>query len=537
MRHLIRYLQVAVLICFSSLISYGQPAERDKPASASAKVASRMIKGAFSSQQSARFDSTKVGVFLARYPDLKSYASDLKAFYAGRKYAYAWFEQDSLIEQAANLTGRVTHMQDDGISRKLPYLRQLDSLLYVSPNNAATQAELELMLSAQYFAYARAAWEGMPNSFSKASGWYLPRKKMAYGDLLDSLLRNPAYATVTTRPVYRQYGLLKTYLKKYYELSKAEPWQAINMQKLITPGDTGQYVIALKRRLHLLGDYKGNTLDRVFNEHLVDGIKSYQERNGLPATGKLDRATLASLNVPLNKLIEKLMINMERCRWLPSGLDEGYLGVNVPEFKLHVYHADSLLWSCNVVVGQTIHQTALFYGEVKYVVFSPYWNVPPGILKNEVIPGMKADPDYLSKHHMEITGYQNGTPVVRQKPGPDNSLGLVKFLFPNSYNIYLHDTPSKSLFGENSRAFSHGCIRVGEPARLASFLLKNDPAWDDQKINQAMHTGKEQYVTLNMKIPVFITYLTTFVDRRGKLNFRNDIYNLDNKLARMIVDR
>ncbi|WP_345949350.1 L,D-transpeptidase family protein [Mucilaginibacter sp. PAMB04274] len=241
------------------------------------------------------------------------------------------------------------------------------------------------------------------------------------------------------------------------------------------------------------------------------------------------------MNIPLNKRIEQLMINMERCRWLPSGLDGDYLGVNVPEFKLHVYHADSLLWSCNVVVGQTVHQTTLFYGEVKYVVFSPYWNIPPGILKNEVIPGMKADENYLSKHNMEVTGYQSGVPAVRQRPGPANSLGLVKFLFPNNYNIYLHDTPSKSLFGENSRAFSHGCIRVGEPARLANFLLKNDPAWNESKIDRAMHAGKEQYVTLNTKIPVFITYLTAFVDRQGKLNFRDDIYRLDGKLTKMLL--
>ena len=212
-----------------------------------------------------------------------------------------------------------------------------------------------------------------------------------------------------------------------------------------------------------------------------------------------------------------------------------YVAVNIPEFKLHVYHADSLLWSCNAVVGQTIHPTTLFYGEIKYVVFSPYWNIPPGILRNEIIPGMKKSSSYLANHHMEITGYQGGLPVVRQKPGPSNALGLVKFLFPNSYNIYLHDTPSKSLFNETSRAFSHGCIRIEEPAKLAAFLLNDMNEWNPEKITKAMHAGKERYVTLRNKVPVFISYFTAFIDRDNRLNFRRDIYNLDERLASMII--
>jgi murein L,D-transpeptidase YcbB/YkuD len=226
---------------------------------------------------------------------------------------------------------------------------------------------------------------------------------------------------------------------------------------------------------------------------------------------------------------------MERSRWLPVSLNSDYVAVNIPEFKMHVYHADSLLWSCSVVVGKTQHPTTAFYGEIQYVVFSPYWNVPPGILTNEVLPGIKRNSTYLQQHNMEITGYRDGLPVVRQKPGDDNSLGLVKFLFPNSYNIYLHDTPSKSLFGETSRAFSHGCIRIAEPAKFAGFLLKDDGIWDDKKISQSMHAGKERYVTLKKRVPVFIAYFTAFADRAGHLNFRKDIYKLDERLAQMLV--
>ena len=262
---------------------------------------------------------------------------------------------------------------------------------------------------------------------------------------------------------------------------------------------------------------------------------SFQQRHGLKDDGIIGKTTVAEMNVPFKQRIKQLMVNMERSRWVPVSLDNDYLVVNIPEFKLHVNSGDKLLWSCNIVVGKPIHKTAIFSGELKYVVFSPYWNVPKSIVINEVLKDMRRDRNYLEKHNMEITGYRDGIPEIRQKPGPDNSLGLVKFLFPNGYNMYLHDTPAKSLFNESSRAFSHGCMRIQEPFKLAQFLLKNDPSWDDEKINAAMNAGTERTVTLNERVPVFIVYFTSFVDRDGKINFRKDIYERDNRLAEMMM--
>jgi murein L,D-transpeptidase YcbB/YkuD len=190
---------------------------------------------------------------------------------------------------------------------------------------------------------------------------------------------------------------------------------------------------------------------------------------------------------------------------------------------------DSVILSCNVVVGKATNKTVIFRGDMKYVVFSPYWNVPPSIINKEILPAMKRNPNYLAKHNMEYNGGK-----IRQKPGPNNSLGLVKFLFPNSFNIYLHDTPSKSLFKEDKRAFSHGCIRVSEPFELARYLLRHDPSWTPEKINGAMNSGKEQYVTLKNTVPVYLVYFTAFVDAQGKLNFRDDIYNRDQELKEML---
>ncbi|MBP1653432.1 MAG: ErfK/YbiS/YcfS/YnhG family protein, partial [Bacteroidetes bacterium] len=205
-------------------------------------------------------------------------------------------------------------------------------------------------------------------------------------------------------------------------------------------------------------------------------------------------------------------------------------------------------WSCNVVVGKPGANTVIFSNEVKYVVFAPYWNVPPGILQKEVLPAMRRNSGYLARNHMEVvTG--NGKPVsagsinwakasasnfpyiIRQLPGGSNSLGKVKFLFPNEYNIYLHDTPSKGLFGENKRTFSHGCIRVSEPQHLAEWLLRKDSSWTKSKIVDAMNASKEKFVMLKQRVPVFIGYFTAFVDSEGRLNFRDDVYGHDAKLA------
>ena len=267
----------------------------------------------------------------------------------------------------------------------------------------------------------------------------------------------------------------------------------------------------------------------------VKAVLGFQKRHGLKDDGIIGKTTIVEMNVPLKQRIRQLMVNMERSRWVPVSLNTDYLVVNIPEFKLHVNSGDKLLWSCNIVVGKPIHKTAVFSGELKYVVFSPYWNVPKSIVINEVLKDMRRDGNYLEKHDMEITGYRDGVPEIRQKPGPSNSLGLVKFLFPNNYNMYLHDTPSKSLFNESSRALSHGCMRIQEPFKLAQFLLKNDSSWNDEKIYAAMNAGTERTVTLKERLPVFIVYFTAFVDRDGKINFRKDIYQRDERLAEMMI--
>jgi murein L,D-transpeptidase YcbB/YkuD len=500
----------------------------------------KSIPGNFSSQTKSKFDSLEIGIFLKKFPSLKKYEKNMNTFYSKREMAYAWFDKEGLIEHASNLTDRVRNLQYDGVNKQLPYVHELDSMIYeVSLENPQKSniLKLELMLTAQYFAFADLVWEGMDASISKSVDWNLPRKKVSYEEFLDSILKtDPEQIKDLKRPVNRQYGLLRKFLENYSELEAKGNWFVIkNSSKALRPGDSSEIVLQIKQRLIELSDLKINNATQLYDEDLRIAVISFQRRHGLKDDGIIGKTTIVEMNVSYKERIKQLMVNMERSRWVPVSLDRDYLVVNIPEFKLHVNSGDQLLWSCNIVVGKPIHKTAIFSGDLKYVVFSPYWNVPRSIVVNELLKDMRKDPNYLAKHNMEITGYRDGIPEIRQKPGPLNSLGQVKFLFPNNYNMYLHDTPAKSLFNEPIRAFSHGCMRVQEPFKLAQFLLRNDSSWDDEKIKLAMNTGKERTVTLSQKVPVFIVYFTAFVDRDGKINFRNDIYERDDRLAEMIM--
>ena len=535
--HLIIRLLLFLIFCGHAFAGYGQQQNAVKTDTLS-KEWNRSIPGNFSGQTTAVMDSTQLDVFFDSYPQVRDYAARVRDFYRKRNYAFTWFDGGRIIEQAGNLSNRVMNLQTDGIYTTIPYQNVLDSLLHSDVDNAGKNrpnTRLELMLTTQYFVFAKLAWGGMNTLASDSAKWYVPRKKVDYKDYLDSLSKYPAKRLSAGEPVYRQYELLRGFLKKYRALDANDQWSPVENKASLKPGDTAASLTKVKIRLSKLEDFRGDTLNTHYDDELVKAVKQFQNRNGLQANGLLNKATITAMNVSPKIRIKEILVNMERSRWLPVGLNSDYLAVNIPEYQLHVYHADSLLWSCKVVVGQAVHQTTVFYGEVKYVVFSPYWNVPQSIVLKEVIPGLKKDTGYIRKHDMEITGYKDKIPQIRQKPGPENSLGLVKFLFPNSYDIYLHDTPMKSLFGENARAFSHGCIRVVEPVKLAVFLLKNNVEWTPATMDRAMHSGKERYVTLKQKVPVFIAYFTAFTDRNGLLNFRKDIYNLDDRLAAMII--
>jgi len=494
------------------------------------------VAGSFSNQTLHHFDSSAIKSFLKKYPDFSPFANDLRKFYRHRDYAYAWYEDSGLVEQAVSLHNRFLHIKDEGVISSLPYQQAFhalmddnDSLLIQEPMNA----EAELMLTAQYFNYARKVWQGLGEKQTKELDWFLPRKKLNLQTLMDSLLHDSNKEFIAVEPVYFQYSLLKSYLKNYRAIESAGGWPNIKPgKKAFKEGDSSISIQLLRKRLFITGDLQGDTNSMIFDNELEEAVKKFQHRHGWKEDGVVGRVVLKEMNRPVAELIQQIIVNMERCRWVPYNPQGEYFLVNIPAYKLYIFNKDSMLWNMNIVTGKPIHKTVIFNGNLKHVVFSPYWNVPASILKKEILPGIRRNPNYLKKHNMEWNGKS-----VRQKPGPNNSLGQVKFLFPNSYSIYMHDTPSKNLFNEDERAFSHGCIRLSEPKKFAMYLLRNYPEWTEEKIDAAMNAGKEQWVTLKETVPVFIAYFTAWVDQQGKLNLRQDVYNRDKRLAEMLIEK
>jgi murein L,D-transpeptidase YcbB/YkuD len=519
-----------VIIILALILGCGQ-AQNNKDIAADSvpamadTIAPTEIAGNFSDQAELRFDSSEINRFIQAHPAFKSYEKEYSRFYSGRNYTYAWHNRTGLIEQSSILYNRIMQLRDNGLTDAAPYMEEYGQMM--EDQTPGLSADRELMLTGQYLVYAGKVLTGIPESDTRRVQWYIPRKKMNYAALLDSLLSGKAD---TRKLLLPQYYKLQERLKAYYEIEKRGSWVTIKPdRKKYQPGDSSPVIREIRKKLFLAGDLKNDNQSSIYDEAMVAGIKEFQRRYGLKEDGIAGPGVLKEMAAPLSKRIEQIAVNMERCRWLPNETNEDYLFVNIPQFKLVAMEKDSIVFSCNVVVGTATNKTVIFRGDMKYVVFSPYWNVPQSIINKEILPAMKRNPNYLAKHNMEYNGGQ-----IRQKPGPNNSLGLVKFLFPNSYNIYLHDTPSKSLFKEDKRAFSHGCIRVSEPYELAKYLLRHDPSWTPEKIKEAMNRGKEQYVTLKNTVPVYLVYFTAFVDPQGKLNFRDDIYNRDQELKEML---
>ena len=477
---------------------------------------------------------TKRGIGAARLYVLskfKQFAADITQFYKARNYTYAWFDEKGMIEPANNLYNLIQNISEEGLPDSMPYKVAFINLMEKELGNNSININVELMLTYQYVAYAKTVWVGLSEKQSLSTEWLLPRKKITTKQMLDSLI--DGNKILDNAPIYRQYSLLKEQLKKYYHLQTTEKWLPIKMvAKRYTSGDSMNEIQKIRKRLFLLGDISANNQSMLFDDVLYVGVKNLQRRFGYKEDGIITSSLLAEINYPLIKRIEDIIVNMERARWVPIQLKKDYLLINIPAYKLYAYENDSLVFNMNVVVGKDQHKTVIFNGDMKYIVFSPYWNIPPSIIKNETLPALKKNSNYLETHNME---WNNGS--IRQKPGPNNSLGSVKFLFPNTHSIYLHDTPAKSLFNEDNRAFSHGCIRLAEPKKLAVYLLKNDSLWNKKNITDAMNSGIERYVTLKKTVPVFIAYFTTWIDKEGKLNFRKDIYSRNSRLAKMILKK
>jgi murein L,D-transpeptidase YcbB/YkuD len=322
-------------------------------------------------------------------------------------------------------------------------------------------------------------------------------------------------------------------------------------RKKLKAGDTLTPVMNLKKRLRISGELKTKNTDSIFDAQTKEAVKNFQLRHGLDTNGVVTSSTLEELNTPVEDRIRQIEINMERWRWVPERISDQYILVNIPEYVLHVYEKEKEVWNMRVIVGKQASKTPIFNDELEYIVINPNWNVPRDIAIKEILPLMQEDSSYLERQHMEMfVGESSKNPInpnsidwetispenfnyrFRQTPGNDNALGIIKFLFPNEYDVYLHDTPTHSLFERSERGFSHGCIRIQDPMKMADYLLRTDPEWDHERIMETIRSKEEKYIPLVKKIPVYILYFTVWMDAGGNPHFHKDIYGHDKKLEK-----
>ncbi len=476
------------------------------------------------------FDSLNLERFITKEVKEDSLANYMRSFYNSRNYSFAWFSEDGLTGQAQGFWS-AHDMLVKQVSDSSLYDAQLHQTIDTLLSDSAfvltktQREETELRFTKHFFNYLQFAYGGKVDP--QTVEWNIPSRKLKPVTLLDSFLNNEKG---DWQALNKPYYLLQQQLYKYNEIQKKGGWQTIAIQTNLKPGSANDLINEVKNRLRIVGLYTNSDTTNLYNSELEDAVNKAAAGYGLTSNTVINKDLIKQLNIPVEERIKQMLINLERMKWMPEA-SSNFLLANIPEYKLRVVENGKEVLGMSVVVGKAANQTVIFSNELKYVVFSPYWNVPSSIVRNEIYPAMQRSGSYLNRKNMEVTGYSNGLPIVRQKPGKSNALGHVKFIFPNSYNIYFHDTPSRDLFSKQERAFSHGCIRVQNPFNLAEYLLRNQPEWTSEKIKAAMDSSEEKWVTLDKSIPVFITYFTAWVDADGILHFADDIYGHDKKLA------
>jgi L,D-transpeptidase YcbB len=488
------------------------------------------------SASSIPFDSVMVTPFYNSFPALKKYRNDAVQIYRKRQYNFIWLEGGCVTEFSHALYGKFKMLEEEGITSTFPYRHQIEGLFIDEVIDTLSETEAELILTNLFLFIADKKILGIDGRTVIDLGWLLQRKRLTYDAILDSLLSNRSRKNWEYKVLLPQYFKLRDYLQRYREIEKNGGWNVIDFDpklKAFKPGDTAKSIVQIRQRLFMTGELACNTGSNMYDAELAAAVREYQLHNGRNPDRLITPKLIRDMNVPVGEHIRKIMINMERCRWISPEIiaAKEFIVVNIPSYKLSMYRDGKIAFESPVVVGKTITKTVIFDGNMSHIVFSPWWNLPESIIKKEVIPGIKKNPDYLADHNME---WNNGQ--VRQKPGKSNSLGLVKFMFPNTNDIYMHDTPQKSLFERENRAFSHGCIRVGKPRDLAIMILKDDLNWTPAKIDAAMNRGIETTYTLKNKIPVYIGYFTSWVNEQGELSFYEDIYQMDEKLEKLLIE-
>jgi murein L,D-transpeptidase YcbB/YkuD len=506
-----------------------------------------------------------------------------RRFYRERGFRLGWFKDHKPVERVKTLQDIIAKAGNEGLNPKdyqikdiSQMLAELEKVQSDSVRRNTLERQADIALTGTYMKWANDYYRGIANPHDKKdTSWMVKPNKIKLNKALFTFLgeRKSRYNYYEFAPLHPEYDQLKQALATYRAQERAGGWPTLPATLNLKPGAASPAVAALRKRLlDSVGGADASTPApaavkpgapavaapnaQVYDPELVQAVKLFQQDAGLKPTGIVSGETLKQLNVPIGSRIDQLILNMERWRWLPKKFEPDYLLVNIPEYTLHVIEADKEVFNMRVIVGKVLHETPVFSDKMEYVVLAPYWNVPFSIIANELRSKLVANPNYLDRLDMEVVkGYGRKATAVdpasvdwanvtqstfkytlRRRPGPKNDLGDVKFIFPNSNDIYLHDTPHDELFSQSNRSFSHGCVRVSEPIKLATYLLRNRPEWDQATILDTIAKHREKYITLKKKLPVYLVYFTAWADAAGHPHFRDDIYGLDKKLAREYFD-
>ena len=487
-----------------------------------------------------------------------------REFYDGRESALAWIENGGARPQMDALIGAIHAAAREGLDPELYSASLLDErkkeaskgFLSKKGFDPREAVAMDVWLTYLYMKYASDLADGVSDLAHADPAWKIKPETFDPLSGLERALRDNrvAESLMELTPTDRDYQTLRKALADYRTLAARGGWPTVPPMLKLKPGQRSAQVTTLAKRLAASADFKGTPAadgqPMTYDAELQDAVKRFQRRHGLPDDGAVGPALASELNVPLDARIRQIELNMERWRWLPRDLGDRHILVNIPDMRLDVRERGNVPLTMRVVVGKQDTPTPIFNDEMTYIVFAPYWNVPPDIAEKETLPEVLKDPDFLTRTNMEVVddrgqtvdaaGIDLGTPGkyrFRQRPGGANSLGLVKFMFPNQFNVYLHDTPADSLFARASRSFSHGCVRVEEPQKLAAYVLRDQPDWTSERIDAAMHGTDERAVKLKEHIPVYIGYWTARVSDDGLVQFRKDVYGIDGRLIVRLGDR
>lgn len=514
-----------------------------------------------------RLDSNKIIAFLAKRNDLQEFATPIFDFYKKREYLPIWIRDSEIVPAAQLLLKKLENAEEEGLNPTFYQSRELKEKLQLAKAKNGTadslMKELELLLTAEFCKYAADVNSGATRYERENLKWFMQTKSTDYTAVMEKIIADKTDQDpyLVLEPPHPEYHQLKLLLKQYRNFAKKGGWPQLSGFKRLKLGDVSPNVIKLRERLAISGDVKTPPSNfynpKVFDQNLDEGVKTFQAEHGLKPDGIAGGVTLRTMNVTVEERIKQIVSNMERWRLVPHNFTDRFILVNVPEYRLYIYENGKVSFDMRVVVGEEFNATPIFNDTLKYIVFSPYWNIPKDIALKETLPEIYQDYAMLKRQGIEavrLDGPTTATPVpfysvpwrqyaeepnfryfLRQKPGPKNPLGTVKFLFPNRHSVYLHDTPFGNLFESERRGYSHGCIRIEEPVKLAEFLLNsNKQKWTKEQVTEAMQRENELHIRIDRPIPVFILYFTTWVDKTGRAHFRKDVYEYDKLLSELL---